>query len=58
MAENRVEKVVGGIEAAENIYALAQGQIPISLILRLIPTFFFRKKKRLTKAQMKKMMMM
>lgn len=48
--------IVNRIETAENLYSLSQGQIPVSFALRLVPIFFFRKKG-LTKAQRKKMMM-
>ncbi len=44
------------IELASDLISLASGQIPHSFAFKLIP-MFFRRKKRLTKAQLKKLMM-
>ena len=48
--------LIGNIGLASNVVSLASGQIPFSFGFRLLPMFFGRKKG-LTKAQMKKMMM-
>jgi len=48
--------IINRIGIASDILTLASGQIPTSAIFRLIPLFFHRKKG-LTKAQLKKLMM-
>jgi DNA-binding transcriptional MerR regulator len=48
--------IVKNIEIAENLVSLSQGRAPVSLGLRMLPALFFRKKG-LTKAQIKKLMM-
>ncbi len=48
--------LIKNLELASDIMSLAHGQVPVSAGLRLIPIFFHRRKG-LSKAQMKKMMM-
>jgi len=48
--------LIGNIELASDIISIASGNIPSSAGFRLIP-MFFRRRKGLSKAQMKKMMM-
>ena len=49
-------KTIHRIELASDLLSLASGQVPTSMAFRLIPLFFHRKKG-LTKAQLKKLIM-
>ncbi len=48
--------IIGKVELASDAIALASGQVPVSAVFRILPIFFSRRKG-LTKAQRKKMMM-
>ena len=50
--------IVGKIELVSDVISLASGQLPMSSGFRLVSMFFRGKKRRLTKARLKKLMMM